>query len=132
MDGRTRAKLTVLLFLACIFSVVFLPGGPAKAARGAKERAALRNPHESPENLEAVNFHGKPADSNQDQSPAQSTASVREATLLGGTCINCHVGITPAHTKAALKCVDCHGGNDTVATGDNPNELPDAPCFELK
>jgi hypothetical protein len=31
------------------------------------------------------------------------------------------VGITPAHTKFALKCIDCHGGNDKIETGVNPN-----------
>ncbi len=122
MDGRTRTKLTVLLFLACTFCVLWLPGGPGKAARSATARAAIRNPHaESPESLEPGSFHGKPASPTQDQSAAPSITSLREAALLGGTCINCHIGITPAHTKAALKCVDCHGGNDTVDTGANPN-----------
>ncbi|MEK6325138.1 MAG: hypothetical protein AABN33_26155 [Acidobacteriota bacterium] len=122
MDGRTRAKLTVLLFLGCTFSVLLLPMGAGKAARSATGQAAIGNPHAgSSETFDPISFHGKPTDQPQDQSPAPSISSFREAALLGGTCINCHVGITPAHTKTALKCVDCHGGNDTVATGANPN-----------
>jgi hypothetical protein len=106
MDGRTRAKLTVLLFLACTISVLFLPNSTAKEARSASARAS--------------SFHGN-AGLTQDQNPATSITSVRAAALLGGTCINCHVGITPAHTKFALKCVDCHGGNDKIETGPNPD-----------
>lgn len=122
MDGRTRVKLTVLLFLACTFSVLFLPIGPGKAARSATAQAAISNPHAGPsESLDPISPHGKPIDQPQDQSQALSPSSARQAALLGGTCINCHVGITPAHTKTALKCVDCHGGNDAVATGPNPN-----------
>src|SRR5215468_7463868 len=34
-----------------------------------------------------------------------------------GTCVNCHAGLSAAHVHPnyKLRCVDCHGGNDTVA-----------------
>lgn len=78
------------------------------------------------------NPHGKDASSGQGSRSSGAlghnkgqgdltTSSVQANALLGGTCINCHVGITPAHTKAALKCTDCHGGNDKVETGPNPD-----------
>lgn len=37
---------------------------------------------------------------------------------LGGTCIDCHVGITSPHDRFALRCTDCHGGDQTVAVPD--------------
>ena len=119
MDGRTRSKLIALLFLVCLCFVLVLPSGASNAARRAPE-SVVSNPHEAGADGSSVPaFHtlepGLKPDNNQ------AAASVRADALLGGTCINCHVGITPAHTKAALKCVDCHGGNDTVETGPNPN-----------
>jgi hypothetical protein len=122
MDGRTRAKLTVLLFLGCIFSLLLLPNSAGKVASpAASAAAAANNPHTTPESLSPVSFHGSAAGSSHDQSQSVSSSQVGASALLGGTCINCHVGITPAHTKFALKCVDCHGGNDKVNTGPNPN-----------
>lgn len=122
MNGRTRVKLTVLLFLGCIVSLLFLPSGVGKGGGSTTARAGIRNPHSgSSESIDARSFHGQSSDLPQDQSPPLSALSLRQAGLLGGTCINCHVGITPAHTKFALKCVDCHGGNDTIVTGANPN-----------
>jgi len=37
-----------------------------------------------------------------------------------GTCVGCHLGLSAGHVHPnyKLRCVDCHGGNDTV-------ELPD-------
>src|SRR6185295_283005 len=33
-----------------------------------------------------------------------------------GTCVNCHTGLTAGHvhTNYKLRCIDCHGGDDTV------------------
>ncbi|MEO8699086.1 MAG: hypothetical protein ABI867_03550 [Kofleriaceae bacterium] len=38
-----------------------------------------------------------------------------------GTCVNCHAGLNAGHVHAnyKLRCVDCHGGNDQVATPDD-------------
>src|SRR5437762_12466267 len=35
-----------------------------------------------------------------------------------GTCVNCHAGLSAGHvhTNYKLRCIDCHGGDDTVAT----------------
>ena len=35
-----------------------------------------------------------------------------------GTCVNCHAGLSAGHvhTNYKLRCIDCHGGNDQVAT----------------
>jgi hypothetical protein len=121
MDGRMRAKLTVLLFLGCIFSLLLLPDTGGKVAGRAASSTAAGNPHTAPESLDPISFHGSPADPANEQSPATVSSQVGANALLGGTCINCHVGITPAHTKTALKCIDCHGGNDTVNTGPSPN-----------
>ena len=104
MDWRTRAKLSVLLFAAGVFSVVLLPNGAGRVRHAGNQSVRQPSDHagETP-----VNFHGSPAGSPDDQK--DSRASIAEAALLGGTCINCHVGITPAHTKFALKCVDATG-----------------------
>jgi len=120
MDGRTRSKLIALLFLVCLCFVLVLPSGASNAARRAPE-SVVSNPHEPRGDGSSVPaFHtlapGLKPDKNQ-----SASSLVKPDALLGGTCINCHVGITPAHTKAALKCVDCHGGNDTVETGPTPN-----------
>ncbi|HLG17587.1 MAG TPA: hypothetical protein VJH03_24295 [Blastocatellia bacterium] len=53
-----------------------------------------------------------------ERAPSQPVAW---STALGGTCVNCHTGISAPHAKQAIKCVDCHGGNDKVDTGSNPN-----------
>ncbi len=115
MSGRTRAKLVSILFLVFIFALVFLPGGA-----GTNTNLSFEEAHPTPPNP-----HGSEAAFKQGPQPGHknglSPASFETAALLGGTCINCHVGITPAHTKAAIKCVDCHGGNDKVETGPNPN-----------
>ena len=57
MNGRTRAKLTVLLFLGCIFSLLWLPNSAGKVARPAASTAE-NNPHTTPESLSPVSFHG--------------------------------------------------------------------------
>src|ERR1044072_2108247 len=119
MSGRTRAKLVSILFLVFIFVLVFLPGGAGTNTNKSFEEAhpAPPNPH----GTEAA-FKQEPRTSSaKGHNGGLNPASFETAALLGGTCINCHVGITPAHTKAALKCVDCHGGNDKVETGPNPN-----------
>lgn len=120
MDGRTRSKLIVLLFLCTIGFVMLLPSGAGRAA-GNSPDAAMVNPHEPGPDGAAIPAHHTLAPGVASDQGRVSGASVSTNALLGGTCINCHVGITPAHTKAALKCVDCHGGNDKVETGNNPN-----------
>ncbi|HKS42343.1 MAG TPA: hypothetical protein VJX74_17115 [Blastocatellia bacterium] len=119
MSGSTRAKLVSILFLVFIFVLVFLPGGAGTNTNLSFEEAhpAPPNPH----GTEAAFKQGPRTSSATGHKGGLNPASFETAALLGGTCINCHVGITPAHTKAALKCVDCHGGNDKVDTGPNPN-----------
>jgi hypothetical protein len=121
MDGRTRSKLIVLLFLGCLCFVLVLPSSADKGAAGSP-RALGNNPHEPGSGGASIPaVHTLAPGLAPDKNQVSESSSVSANSLLGGTCINCHVGITPAHTKAALKCVDCHGGNDTVNTGSNPN-----------
>ena len=117
MSGRTRAKLVSILFLVFIFGLVFLPSGPDTNANASRSFEEAHPTSPNPHGTESPLKQGPHASSKDGLNPA----SFETAALLGGTCINCHVGITPAHTKAALKCVDCHGGNDKVETGPTPN-----------
>ena len=121
MDWRTRVKLSVLLFVGGVFSVVLLPSGAGRAVRHASNQPTRQPTRQlaEPASTNPVSFHASPGGSPHDQKSAQP--SITESALLGGTCINCHVGITPAHTKFALKCIDCHGGNDKIETGVNPD-----------
>jgi LVIVD repeat len=121
MDGRTRSKLIVLLFLGCIGFVLVLPSSAGRVA-GHSPKSVVVNPHEpNPGGAAIPAFHTLALGLAPDKKQVSTASSVSADALLGGTCINCHIGITPAHTKAALKCVDCHGGNDTVETGPTPN-----------
>jgi hypothetical protein len=122
MDGRKRAKLIVFLSLTFAAFLLFLPSSAGTNARrlGAETVLSLTNPHGASNGTGVAGSTHSSSASNHQAANAGSSTVVSEA-LLGGTCINCHVGITPAHTKAALKCVDCHGGNDKVETGPNPN-----------
>src|SRR5579863_6914141 len=38
-----------------------------------------------------------------------------------GTCVQCHLGLSSGHTHPnyKLRCVDCHGGDDSVAIPDD-------------
>jgi Zn finger protein HypA/HybF involved in hydrogenase expression len=122
MDGRKRAKLIVFLSLTFAAFLLFLPSSAGTNARrlSAETVLSLTNPHGASNGTGVADSTHPSSASNHQAANAGSSTVVSEA-LLGGTCINCHVGITPAHTKAALKCVDCHGGNDTVVTGPNPD-----------
>ena len=121
MDWRTRSKLIVLLFLGCLGFVLVLPSNAGRAADHSSKSMAV-NPHEaSPDGTSTPAFHTLAPGLAPDKNQLSASSTVSQTALLGGTCINCHVGITPAHTKFALKCVDCHGGNDTVDTGPSPD-----------
>lgn len=118
MSGRTRAKLVSILFLVFICGLVFLPGG---ADTNTKAGRSFEEAHPTPPNPHGTESPLKQGHKGGGNKNGLNPESFETAALLGGTCINCHVGITPAHTKAAIKCVDCHGGNDKVETGPNPN-----------
>jgi LVIVD repeat-containing protein len=122
MSGRTRAKLISLLFFIITGCLVLLPGSAGTAIHPpiSEARTSPPNPHGKDDSLK-LGLHGSGAQGHREGQGDLSASSVKANALLGGTCINCHVGITPAHTKAALKCTDCHGGNDKVETGPNPN-----------
>jgi hypothetical protein len=83
---------------------------------------------ESPHGTGVVAKEGEPGPvhaKNQEISTQSASTGpgrpVTWSTNLGGTCINCHTGISAPHAKQAIKCVDCHGGNDQVNTGPNPD-----------
>src|SRR6185295_3787260 len=102
MSGRTRAKLVSILFLVFIFVLVFLPSGAGTNVNSSFEEAHPTPPN--PHGNEAAFKQGPRTASATGHKEGLNPASFETAALLGGTCINCHVGITPAHTKAAIKC----------------------------
>ena len=122
MSGRTRAKLISLLFLIFTGCLVFLPGSAVTNIQppNVEGHVIPPNPH-GKDDSPGEGLHASGALGHKDGRGDMVASALQVNSLLGGTCVNCHVGITPAHTKAALKCVDCHGGNDKVETGANPN-----------
>ncbi|HLL23492.1 MAG TPA: hypothetical protein VK427_15250, partial [Kofleriaceae bacterium] len=48
---------------------------------------------------------------------ASETRRDNDGFAFEGTCVNCHAGLSARHVHGnyKLRCVDCHGGNDTIA-----------------
>src|ERR1044072_1551464 len=99
MSGRTRAKLISLLFLIFTGCLVFLPSSAGTNINRtfAEAHASPPNPHGTQDSLTQEAHFSAAAHRKGNQVGAESS-SVSANALLGGTCINCHVSITTAHT----------------------------------
>lgn len=115
MSDRQRGKMVTFFFLALALVWVFFPtSGDTSFTAEESDSASPHGRRENTGKPPQIVFHisKKPG--------SLASLDVSLAMTLGGTCVSCHVNITPAHTKQAFKCIDCHGGNDqVVVTGNN-------------
>jgi LVIVD repeat len=113
-----------LIFLALSIGVSFWFLAPSSA--GIDPRAEFlkthsRVGHGTADSKSPAGTHSPSTQGRQEPSAKIAGPPVVWSTTLAGTCVNCHTGISAPHAKQAIKCVDCHGGNDKVETGPNPN-----------
>ncbi len=115
MSDRQRAQLMAFLFFTLAAGWLLFPTGGREFH---PEASTTLTPHgfvKPSGSAPAMAYH-------MSKKPGSlASTDVSWAMTLGGTCVNCHVNITPAHTKQAFKCIDCHGGNDQVPTSPNQN-----------
>jgi len=112
MSGRQRGKV-LILFVALAGYLSFFNLDVQMNPKSPHARTDKEITNKETGEVMLAHHNSKPV--------ANATLSVATARTLGGTCVNCHVNISPAHVKQAIKCVDCHGGNDQVDTGPNPD-----------
>lgn len=109
MSDRQRGKLITFFFLVLATAWVFFPtSGDTYFTPEAAAPASPHGPRKGTSEPQQIKYH-------MSRKPGSlASLDVSLAMTLGGTCVSCHVNITPAHTKQAFKCIDCHGGNDQV------------------